>query len=350
MPPELIANLPLLLAAAAAVSLSLALSPRSVSRAALLVRGGTGLAAIAAIAAAPTLDLAVLVLLLLAVLHSYLPGKRGFAARLQAPLVAVALLTLALLFSRAAGPEVLERFAAVGLVAGVAAVIGLMPFIHVLDPEDGAVVSPIVWIGFVGPVVATTVLLHVRDLLPADEGGILGSMLIGLGLVNMLWGSIASWRTGNAVAAWHHSFMADWGLALCGFGLMIADGEAAALLILFSIVLGRLPLYLAARQALREDAPTDWPINVVVAAVMAGSAPFAGFAARVLLLRGATEMYWPLALVLAAGMLLWLPASLRLGRTLGRPRGRLAVGVGIVVAINAVVGLYPLPLLALAGK
>ncbi|MGH7763739.1 MAG: hypothetical protein ACREOM_04910 [Candidatus Dormibacteraceae bacterium] len=350
MPPELTADLPLLLAAAATLGLTVALSPPRVSRAALLVVGAIGLAGMAAIAAVPSLDMVVLVLLVLAVLHAGMGGKRDFALRLQVPVVAVVLLSLALVFARVQGPEVLQRFAAVGLIAGLAAAVGLLPYIHVLDPEDAAVVSPIVWIGFVGPVVATSVILRTRNLLPVDAGGELGAMLIGLGLINMLWGTVAAWRTESAIGAWHYSFMADWGLALCGFGLIIPDGQAAALLVLFSIVLGRLPLYLASRQALRANATADRPINLMVAAVLAGSAPFAGFAARVLLLRGATHMYWPLALVLAAGMLMWLPASLRLGRTLGQPSGRQALGVGIVIAVNAFVGLYPLPLLSLAGR
>ena len=71
-------------------------------------------------------------------------------------------------------------------------------------------------------------------------------------------------------------------------------------------------------------------------------------AARVLLLRGATQLFWPLALVLALGMLLWLPGSLRLGRSMGIPRGRRALGVALVVAVNVAVGLYPLPLLQAA--
>ncbi|HEY1419519.1 MAG TPA: hypothetical protein VGG90_02285 [Candidatus Dormibacteraeota bacterium] len=350
MPPELNADLPLLIAAAATVVLAVVLSPAQASRKALLARGGTGLAGIVGVAVAPSLDLAVLVLLALAVLHSRLPGQRDFAQRLQLPVVAVVLIVFALLFSRVQGPVVLQRFAAVGLVAGIAASVGLLPYIHVLEPDDTAVASPIVWIGFTGPVVATTVLLRARDLLTADAGGEMGAMLIGLGLINMLWGTVAAWRTASPIGAWHYSFMADWGLALCGFGLFVADGQAAALLILFSIVFGRLPLYLASRQALRANASADRPINLMVAAALAGSAPFAGFAARVLLLRGATDMYWPLALVLAAGMLLWLPVSLRLGRTLGQPRGRQALGVGIVLAINVVIGLYPLPLLALAGR
>ena len=47
-------------------------------------------------------------------------------------------------------------------------------------------------------------------------------------------------------------------------------------------------------------------------------------------------------------MLLWLPGSLRLGRSLGLPKGRQAVGVALVLAVNVAVGLYPLPLLLAA--
>lgn len=350
MSPDLAACLPLLVAAAAALVLATAMSPGRVSRSALLARGGTGLAGMVAIAVAPSLDLVVLALLVLAVLHAGLGGKRDFASRLQMPVVAVVLIALALMFARVHGPELLQRFAAVGLVAGLAAGVGLLPYIHVLEPEDLVVASPTVWIGFVGPVAATAILIKVRGLLLPDAGADLGAMLIGLGLVNMLWGTLAAWRAEDPTRAWHYSFMADWGLALCGFGLTIAEGQAAALLVLVTIVFGRLPLYLVSRQALRANQSADQPINLMVAAVLAGSAPFAGFAARVLLLRGATQLYWPLALVLAAGMLLWLPVSLRLGRTLGHPRGRQALGVGIVIAANAVVGLYPLPLLALAGR
>jgi hypothetical protein len=202
---------------------------------------------------------------------------------------------------------------------------------------------------FIGPVLAATVMSQSRSVIPADARDAFGAMLIGLGLLNMLGGAIGSWRTDGDAAAWRYSFMADWGLVMCGFGLAITDGRSAALIVLFGIVLGRLPLYLWSRQALRERVLTDRPINLVVAAVLAGSAPFAGFAARVLLLRGATQLYWPLALVLAAAMLLWLPGSLRLGRSMGVPRGRQAVGVAIVLVLNVLLGVYPQPLLTLAG-
>jgi hypothetical protein len=339
----------LLIAAAASLGLAVALAPPRVERATLLTCGLAGLAGMAAIAAAPSLDLIVLILLALALLQAGLAGRRDFATRLRAPVLAVVLVGLAAAFARMQGPVQLDRFAAVGLVAGLVAGVGLLPYMHEFDPDEGVAASPIPWTAFVGPVLATAILVRAKDILAPDAGGSFGAMLIGLGLINMLWGGVASWRTENGAAAWRYSFMADWGLALCGFGLAIADGQAAALLVLFSIVLSRLPLYLWSRQALREKAPTDRPINLLAAAMLAGSAPFAAFSARVLLLRGATQLYWPLALVLALGMLLWLPPSLRLGRSLGLPRGRQAVGVGIVMAINVAIGLYPQPLLSLAG-
>ncbi|HEY4888149.1 MAG TPA: hypothetical protein VIJ58_06175 [Candidatus Dormibacteraeota bacterium] len=339
----------LLLAATATLSLAVIVAPPRVARGSLLTWGLLGLAGMAAMVVAPSLDLVFLILLVLAVLQARLTSHRDFASRLRAPVLAVALLAVGLAFERMQGPPVLERFGAVGMVAGLVAAIGLLPFVHEFDPEESVVASPIPWIAFIGPLLAATVLSRARQVLPAEAGDAFGAMLIGLGLLNMLGGSLGSWRTAGDAAAWRYAFMADWGLALCGFGLAIADGQAAALLLLFSIVLGRLPLYLFSRPALREKNPTDRPINLVVAAVLAGSAPFAGFPARVLLLRGATQLYWPLALVLAAGMLLWLPGSLRLGRSMGVPRGRQAVGVAVVLAVNVFLGLYPQPLLTLAG-
>jgi hypothetical protein len=342
-------GLELIVAAAATLGLVVIVAPPRVARASLLTRGAVGLAGMAAVAAVPSLDLVFVVILVLAVLQARLTSQGDFAARLRAPVLAVALLALGVAFERMQGPTVLERFGAVGLVAGLVAAIGLMPFVHEFDPDEPVIASPIPWIAFVGPLLAATVLSRARQVLPPEAGDAFGAMLIGLGLLNMVWGSLGSWRTADDAAAWRYSFMADWGLVLCGFGLAIADGQAAALILLFSIVIGRLPLYLFSRQAIRERNPTDRPINLMVAAVLAGSAPFAGFPARVLLLRGATQIYWPLALVLAVGMLLWLPAALRLGRSMGVPRGRQAVGVAIVLVLNVLLGLYPQPLLALAG-
>ncbi len=342
---------PILLVAlcAAALALAVGLLPARAQQRRLLVRGTAGLAGAAAVAAAPTFDVVLAVLLVLAVLHSAMGGRRAFAVRMRPLVAAVAILGLAALFARVDGPDALKRFAAVGVAAGVSGIVGLVPYMHEFDPEEPLTASPVAWLAFIGPVAAAVILLQAPHFLDGEAAGLLGAMLLGLGLINMVWGSLAAWRTELTAAAWRYSFLADWGLAMCGFGIAVVDGRRAALLVLFSIVLCRLPLYLASREALREGTEMLRPINLVVAAALSGSAPFAGFAARVLLLRGATDLYWPLALVMAVAMLLWLPGSLRLGRSLGLPRGRQAAGVGLVIALNVAAGLYPLPILFAAG-
>jgi hypothetical protein len=338
----------LLLAAAGSLVLVLAFAPTGADRLALLTWGLAGLAGMTAIAAAPTLDLVVLLMLAIALPHAALAGRRSLAARLRAPAIAVALLGVGLVLARLEGPPLLARLAAVGLVAGLAAALGLLPYIHEFDPDEVTAASPIAWIAFLGPVLGAMTITRSRELVP-EAAAVLGALLIGLGLLNVLWGSLASWFTEKGTSAWHYSFMADWGLVLCAFGVQVADGQAAAVLILYGILLSRLPLYLWSRQSLRERIQTDRPFNLLAAAMLAGSAPFAGFAARVFLLRGATDLYWPLALVIGAGLLLWLPPSLRLGRSLGAPRGRQALGVGIALALSVAIGLYPQPILSLAG-
>jgi NADH:ubiquinone oxidoreductase subunit 4 (subunit M) len=307
-----------------------------------------GLAGSAAIVTVPTFDLALLVLLAIGVLHSAIAAARPFALRLRPPVVAVALAAIALVLTRAEGPDVLSRLAAAGLGAALAVAVGLLPYIHVFAPEDELAPSPIAWLGFIGPVLAAVFVARTQAVLAPDAWAAFGAILIGLGLLNVAWGAVGSWVAANVAAAWRYSFLADWGLVLAGFGLTVVDGQRGALLVLASIVLCRLPLYVVWRSAPRESGVTERPINLVVAAALAGSAPFAGFVARILLLRAATQLYWPLALVLAVGMLLWLPGSLRLGRTLALPHGRQALGVALVLGVNVVAGLYPLPLLMAA--
>ena len=338
----------LLVAAAVALALVVGFAPAGADRVALLTWGLAGFAGMAAIAAAPSFDLVILLTLGIALLHAALAGRRSLAARLRAPALAVVLLGAGLLFARAEGPPMLARFAAVGLAAGLVAVLGLLPYIHEFDADEVTAASPIAWLAFLGPILGVVIVTRARDLVPSAAAAF-GAMLIGLGLLNVLWGSLASWLTEKGTSAWHYSFMADWGLVLCAFGVQVSDGQAAAVLILFGLLLSRLPLYLWSRRPMRESIQTDRPINLLAAAMLAGSAPFAGFAARILLLRGATQLYWPLALVIGVGLLLWLPPSLRLGRSLGAPRGRQAVGVAIALAIGAAIGLYPQPILSLAG-
>ena len=313
-----------------------------------MVSGAGGLVGAAAIVAAPTLDLVVFVLLALGVLHASVTGGRSFAVRLRPPLLAAALIAIALVLIRVQGPDVLDRFAAVGIGAALAAAVGLLPYIHLFDPDEDVAASPFAWLAFIGPVLAAVLVARAQGLLSADAWTALAGILIGLGVLNMVWGTVAAWFCGEVAEAWRYSFIADWGLVLCGFGLTILDGSRGAFLALFGIVLCRLPLYLVYRSAPVDRGTAERPINLVVAAALAGSAPFAGFAARILLLRGATQVYWPLALVLAIAMLLWLPSSLRLGRSVGLPRGRRAVGVALVLALNVAAGLYPLPILSAA--
>src|SRR5881227_3258221 len=228
--------------AAFALAFAFVFAPAAAPRRSLLWRGGAGLAGTIAIVAVPTFELVLLTLLTLGVLNAAADGKQPFALRLRAPVLAVAVFALGLVLARAAGPEVLGRFAAVGLVAGLAAGIGLLPYLHPFDPEDPVSASPIAWFAFIGPVLAVVVVAGTHGVLGPDAGGAFGATLVGVGLVNVAWGGVAAWSTENTIAAWRYSFIADWGLALCGFGLTVADGRRAALLVIFSIVLCRLPL------------------------------------------------------------------------------------------------------------
>ena len=338
----------MLIAAATALAVLVVLPPPRADRSSLLRWGLAGLAGMAAMAVAPTLAVMAMVLLLMIALQAAGGGQRLYSSRLRAPALAVALLALGIVLGALQGPSLLPRLVAVCLVAGLAAALGVLPYIHEFDPDELTAASPIAWLAFVGPVLAVVVIGRSGELIDGAEAEF-GALLIGLGLLNIAVATLASWRTTVDAAAWRYSFIADWGLALCGFGLALPDGVGAALLVLYSILLGRLPLYLWSRQSLREKATADKPINFIVAAALAGSAPFAGFPARILLLRAATTLYWPLALVLALSFLLWLPGSLRLGRTIGAPTGRHLAGIAIALAISVVFGLFPRPLLGLAG-
>src|SRR5207302_11111727 len=181
--------------AAFALAFAFVFAPAAAPRRSLLWRGGAGLAGTIAIVAVPTVELVLLTLLTLGVLNAAADGKQPFALRLRAPVLAVAVFALGLVLARAAGPEVLARFAAVGLVAGLAAGIGLLPYLHPFDADDAAVSSPVAWIAFIGPVLAAVVVARAQGLLTADAGGAFGAMLIGLGLLNMAWGGIATWLT-----------------------------------------------------------------------------------------------------------------------------------------------------------
>src|SRR5258708_21259651 len=124
----------LLLAATGALGLAVVFAPPRVPRAKLLTWGLLGLAGMAAIAIAPSLDLVILIFLVLAVLQARLTSHRDLATRLRAPMLAVVLLALGLVLERMQGPVVLERFGALGIVAGLVAPGGLLPSAAQFDP------------------------------------------------------------------------------------------------------------------------------------------------------------------------------------------------------------------------
>jgi hypothetical protein len=340
----------LLLVSALALGLIVTLAPPQADRVGLLAAGLAGLAGLAAVAAAPDVLAVAVVVALLAAGHAALPGRRPFPTRMRAPGLAVALLLGGALLQHA-GPEPLfARLSALALVLALVAAAGLVPFLPELDPGEPAPASPVAWTGFFGPALAVALIARIQPGLGNDGAPVYGALLVGLGVLNLAWGTLGAWLGEGDVAAWRYSFLADWGLALVGLGVVVPDGQAAAYLVLASVLLVRFPLYLWARPVLLGRAqPAMGPGNVLLAAALAGAAPFAGFSVRVLLLRAATEVYWPLALVLGLGMLVWLAHSFRLARTIGAPRGRAAVGVVLALGFSVLLGVAPAALLNLGG-
>ena len=88
-------------------------------------------------------EVLILVVLVLSVLQAAATGARPFATRLRGPVLAVALLSLAAVCARVEGPEFLARFAAVGLVAGLCAAVGTLPYMHEFDADERTATSPI---------------------------------------------------------------------------------------------------------------------------------------------------------------------------------------------------------------
>jgi hypothetical protein len=340
----------LLLVSALALGLIVTLAPPQADRVGLLAAGLAGLAGLAAVAAAPDVLAVAVVVALLAAGHAALPGRRPFPTRMRAPGLAVALLLGGALLQHAGPEPVFARMSALALVLALVAAAGLVPFLPELDPGEPAPASPVAWTGFFGPALAVALVARIQPGLGNDGAPVYGALLVGLGVLNLAWGTLGAWLGEGDVAAWRYSFLADWGLALVGLGVLVPDGQAAAYLVLASVLLVRFPLYLWARPVLLGRAqPAMGPGNVLVAAALAGAAPFAGFSVRVLLLRAATEVYWPLALVLGLGMLVWLAHSFRLARTIGAPRGRAAVGVVLALGFSVLLGVAPAALLTLGG-
>jgi hypothetical protein len=338
----------LLLGCLISLALAVVLAPPSASRRELLVAGLAALGGLAALVAAPDPYTAAVVVLLLGAGHAVRAGRRPFAVRMRGPALTALLLGVGWSFVRAGGP--LGRVGALGLALALAAGAGLMPYLADFDREEPTTGSALVWTAFLAPALALALLPRILPAMTVQEGTTFAATLIALGLLNLAWGTVGAWRTSDDVAAWRYSFLADWGLALAGMGLLVRDGREAAYLALLAIVLVRLPLYLRARPALLQSVTRPaGPATVLVALLLAGAAPFSGFPVRLLELRAATQLWWPLASVLLALMLLYVASSLRLARTLGLGRGKEAVGFCLVVALSLALGLAPGLFLALGG-
>jgi formate hydrogenlyase subunit 3/multisubunit Na+/H+ antiporter MnhD subunit len=315
-----------------------------------MVFGLGGLAAVAAIGAASLPAQVALALLLLGAGYAALPGLRSFPVRLRGPAFAAALLAGGALLAAYSTQPLLSRLGGLLLVLGLAAAVGVLPFLQQLVPEEPVSASPIAWMGFIGPAVAIALAPQAQTLLDTASAPVYGAVLIGLGLLNAAWGALGAWRSADPAEAWRYSFLGDWGLALLGLGLLVPAGAAAANLVLVFVVAVRLPLYVMARPAiLGHHEPRAGLGALLVAASLCGAAPFAGFPARLLLVRAATEVYWPLAPVVLIALLLWLPGSLRLARGGGSLQGRRAFGVAAVSLVSLAIGVYPAPLLAAFG-
>jgi Proton-conducting membrane transporter len=332
-----------LLGSFVAAALVVLLVPPGADRAPLLASVLVGLSALAAIALVEEPLVIVLILLLLAAVQSALPALRPFSERVRAPLFGALLVALGALLAAGASSTPVLRVSGLALVLGVTAAIGLAPYLQALDPREPAPTSPVAWLAFIGPGLAVLLATRLAALLPAEAGQGYAAVLLGLGLVNMALGSFGAWRSRSGADLWRYSFLGDWGLVLVGLSLLNPVGAGGAYLLLLTIMLLRLPLYLLARPALITGRSADSlrPLTLLVAASLFGAAPFAGFAARLLILRAATAAPWPLTVFLVLVMLSWLPHSLRLAQTLGRPSGRLAFGVGVVTVLNLGLGLYP---------
>ena len=331
-----------------ALGLAVALAPPTTSRRELLVAGLAAVGALAALVAVPDPYAAGAVLLLLGAGHATRPAKRSFAVRLRGPALAALLLGAGWFFVGSGGP--LGRVGALALALGLLAAAGLLPYLADFEPEEPTSSSCLVWTAFFAPALALSLAPRVLTSMSPPEGTVFAATLIALGLVNLGWGGLAAWRISGDAQAWRYSFVAEWGLALVGMGLLLRDGRAAAYLALLALVLVRLPLYLRARPALLQRAPGRLATaNVLVALLLAGVAPFSGFPVRLLALRAATQLSWQLALVLLVLLLLSAVSSFRLARSIGHPQGREAVGLGLVLATSLALGLAPGLFLAAGG-
>ena len=345
MPP---AGPAVLIASGVAVALAVLLAPSRLERwrrAAIGLAGLGGQALLVAVAD----PLALAVVLLLVAFGAVLAAARGpWGLRIRGPALAAVLLGVGWTLVRTPGTGWLGRVGALALALALVAAAGLLPYLADLDAEEPAGSSLVAWTGFFGPALALTLPGKVLASLTAVEAGVFGATLVAMGLVNLGWGVIAAWRSASDAEAWRGSFLADWGLALVGLGLLGTEGQAAAYLVLLGVLVVRVPLHLAA-VVRGSSARRGGLLVVLIGVLLCGAAPFSGFPPRVLVLQAATMSTWPLALVVLVALLAWIAHAFRLARTVDQPRGLAALGLGLVVVASLVLGLAPAALRSVGG-
>lgn len=250
------------------------------------------------------------------------------------------------------GSVVAENLGVLGVVLGLIAIAGLFPMVRQQTVRATATEGDLRWLALVSPILVLIVASQVLTTLPPSARLVYRALTISFGVLNLGWGVVGAWRAKGDLVAWRFLFLADWGLALIGLGSVVPDGSGmqGAFLILLQILLVRYPLHeLAQLRSAQAERPRAGGLSVVVGAVLCGLPPFAGFAARFYLLRAATEVGALLTVVLLLGLLLWVFISLRMGRALGVPRGRPAVGLGLVLGIALGLGVVPWLVLQTVG-
>ncbi|HUZ89523.1 MAG TPA: hypothetical protein VMU49_06815 [Candidatus Acidoferrales bacterium] len=340
-----------MLAALAAVLLLLGLfSPSEPGLGEVLWGGLLGLALVALAVSGPSLTWWSALVLALAAGCAALGADGGFAERLRAPAIGVVMIGSGQMLIAVGGNVGVERVGALALALGLVALAGLVPFGSEITARGPATPASLAWAGFLGPALVLGLVARVLPHLTPDEAEVYSAVLIGLGLVNLFAGVFGAWGSIDPSRMWRFSFIADWGLVLVGLGLLSPAAIGVGYLALLGIVVVRMPLYVWSRRAIATPPQEGLSrTNLLVAAALAGAAPFAGFSVRLLLLQAASSLFWPLAAVLVVAMLCWPAHAFRLARSLGRPDPRTRWGFGLVLAASLALGVVPGLVLSLGG-
>src|SRR5207237_206662 len=132
------------------------------------------------------------------------------ALRMRGPATAAVLIGVAWLCLHTASQGA-HQAGALAMGLAIAAAAGLVPYVQDLEPDEPTGSSCVAWAGFLALPLALTLPTRLLPL-SGDELVVFSATMIGLGLVNLAWGTIGAWRTANDLEAWRDSFVADWGL------------------------------------------------------------------------------------------------------------------------------------------